>query len=395
MVSCNDSNEEEVYESRELPHDVLTMQILTRLPTKSVLRSKLVSKQWYSTLSSYQFGKAHFKLSSLINVSTPNYYVLVQSCRSFYLFVYNEGSGNGLFRLDHDFGVTKRVLFGARKPWFIVEGDELALVGSINGLVCLGSLYDFILWNPVTGRSKKFDSDPDNLLNSSTDCRVSWGFGYVASVDDYKVVRIIESPITSEIMVHVFTLKSNCWRRIDPKLHQHVLGGNIVPGSHYSVQTNRGVLCDETVHWISANKSCGDRRLIAFDLVKETFERNNDVGNKFICVMRGCLSSFSANMRGDVSTRSCNRRSDEADENRIRISRNVHLGECMDLIDFSRNGKFFVHQRYCGGGIGLVDTSATPITYNRLVSFAETKGYIHFTTYVPTLVAVCSESPSH
>ncbi|KAK9724795.1 hypothetical protein RND81_05G099200 [Saponaria officinalis] len=254
-------------------------------------------------------------------------------------------------------------------------------------------LYYFILWNPVTRQSKKFDLDPNNLLNSSENCRVSWGFGYVSSIDDYKIVRIIDLPRTLEITVHVFSLKSNTWRRIDPKLHQHVLGAKIVPENHYSVQTNRGVLCDEKVHWITANTSCGDRRLIAFDLAREMFERNCDVGNKFICVVQGRLSSFTANMRDDVGIRQCNTRSGEAGGEYVRISRNVHLQDCMDLIDFSRNGKFFVHEAYCAGGIGLVDISATRITYKQLVRFEE-NGYIQFTTYVPTLVAVCSASMS-
>ncbi|KAK9724784.1 hypothetical protein RND81_05G098000 [Saponaria officinalis] len=186
------------------------MQILTRLPTKSVLRFKLVSKQWYSTLSSYHFGNTHFKLSSLINPSTPNHFVFVQSCQNFYLFTYNENEGgeNGLIRLEHDFREDNL--------GFIVKGsdDNVVLIGSSNGLVCWGSLYDFILWNPVTRRSKKFDSDPDNRLNLSTICRVSWGFAYVASIDDYKIVRIVELPRTREIMVHVFSMKSNSWRRI-------------------------------------------------------------------------------------------------------------------------------------------------------------------------------------
>ncbi|KAK9724788.1 hypothetical protein RND81_05G098400 [Saponaria officinalis] len=254
------NNEGDVYEIRELPHDLITMHILTRVPTKSVLRFKLVSKQWYSTLSSYHFCNAHFKLSSLINPSNPNHFVIIQNRRSFYLLTYNEGGENGLVKLEHDFREDNL--------GFIVKGrdDNVVLIGS-------------------------------------------------SSIDDYKIVRIVELPRTREIMVHVFPMKSNSWRRIDPREYEHVLSMRplenrlIIYGYCYLFHTNRGVVCDERVNWIVARLDENGKCVISFDLVNETFEIYDNLEppspemywNKFVCVVRGCLSICGVSMRGGVS----------------------------------------------------------------------------------------------
>ncbi|KAK9724793.1 hypothetical protein RND81_05G098900 [Saponaria officinalis] len=331
-------NEEEVYESEKLPHDLITMHILTRLPIKSVLEFKLVSKQWYSTLSSYQFCNAHLKLSSLINPSNHNHFVIVQSWQTFYFLMYNEVSEN------------------------MLGCDKVVLAGSCNGLVCISSLYDFVLWNSVTCRSKKFDSDPDDRLNPSTTCRVSWGFGYVASIDD----------CLQEIMVHVFSIKSKSWRQIDPKEYEHVLSlrsfksAVIVSGQRYMFHTNRGVVCDERVNWIVSEAE-----------VKVYWD-------KFICVMRDCMSIYGANMLGDANVSMYERpRKGYRGKERIRLLRNLGLELCIDLIDLLKDGKFLVLKD--NAEIEVVDSSLEPMTYNELMTL-EDWGNICFTRHVPSLV---------
>ncbi|KAK9724796.1 hypothetical protein RND81_05G099100 [Saponaria officinalis] len=412
-------------DGQKLPHDLITMHILTRLPIKSVLEFKLVSKQWYSTLSSYHFGNAHFKFSSLTNPFTLEDFVFIQKGSQFYLFTYNEDGENKLFRLKHDFRETAccskgnlgfivelargfgEIEYSAGDIGSIVTGrDKLFVIGSCNGLVCLGSLYDFILWNPVIGRSKKFDSDPDNMLNPSTICRASWGFGYVASIDDYKVVRIIELPLSLEIMVHVFSMKSNSWRRIDPREYDHVLSlrsfksAVIISGQHYIFHTNRGVVCDERVNWIVAKAEVWGIRVVSFDMVNETFETYHNVElstrevywDKFLCVMRGCFSIYGANMRDDayISMYKCPREGYQRKES-IRLFRDLRLDSCTDLIDLSRDGKFLVQKD--DAEIGMVDSSLRPMIYKRLIKFNETGriSSMYLTRHVPSLVTPDAE----
>ncbi|XP_074284081.1 uncharacterized protein LOC141608638 [Silene latifolia] len=76
---------------------------------------------------------------------------------------------------------------------FDVGNEKMALVGTCNGLVCLGSKSGclFIIWNPITREFYKY-KDPEIAKFTREDCRVTWGFGYVSAVDDYKIVRITE-----------------------------------------------------------------------------------------------------------------------------------------------------------------------------------------------------------
>ena len=49
--------------SEFLPHDLL-IQVPLRLPAKSLLRFRCVSKSWFSLISDPQFAKSHFELTA-------------------------------------------------------------------------------------------------------------------------------------------------------------------------------------------------------------------------------------------------------------------------------------------------------------------------------------------
>ena len=55
----------------------------------------------------------------------------------------------------------------------------------------------------------------------------AWGLVYASSVDDYKLVRILELPKTHEIMVHTFSLRTNEWRRIGKEMYTHLFSLSI------------------------------------------------------------------------------------------------------------------------------------------------------------------------
>ncbi|XP_074283747.1 F-box/kelch-repeat protein At3g23880-like [Silene latifolia] len=206
--------------------DLIFQEILTRLPVTSIIRFKSVSKQWYSTLSSSDFAKAHLIKSPYSHPSAPVNTLFIQCCNNRYLFTYNDDdhiSGYieyNLLKLDVDF-------------W--AEKNELELTGCCNGLICLTppTKEYFIIWNPATRKMHKYASD-GYLLNSH---HVACGFGYASSVDDYKYA----SP----------------------------------------------VLINETLYWRAFHSQDG-RVIVSFDLGVEKFDIVK--GLAYLGVMGGCLS---------------------------------------------------------------------------------------------------------
>ncbi|XP_074284048.1 F-box/kelch-repeat protein At2g43270-like [Silene latifolia] len=123
---------------RELPHDLISEMILTRLPIKSILRFRSVSKLWYSTLSSSLFAFAHLKFPNPSLTES----LLIRNGKRFQIMSYKNGEID-LVNVEVDFDV----------------GDEnMDLVGTCNGLVCLGSSSGrlSIIWNPITREFRKY-----------------------------------------------------------------------------------------------------------------------------------------------------------------------------------------------------------------------------------------------
>ncbi|KAL2895994.1 F-box protein CPR1 [Bienertia sinuspersici] len=223
----------------------------------------------------------------------------------------------------------------------------------------------FILWNPITGKFCKY-SDPDNSFDSSSNCRVSWGFGHVSSVvDDYKIVRILELNASMEIRVHVFSLKSNKWKRIELMTKNHPLIAED-PYISLSFYSRQGVLVNKTLYWIVSNTNNWDRKIVAFDLENETFNTvfdmnlvSNDVyRDNFLCVMGGCLSKFGVNIRDDVYI---NMLKGDGKAESIRLSRDLRLRSCRSFVGFTKNGGFFVLME--NSTIGIINPTSQPMNY--------------------------------
>ncbi|XP_074284049.1 F-box/kelch-repeat protein At3g23880-like [Silene latifolia] len=254
MGSHIKDDEEEVVQHRELPFDdLITQNILTRLPIKSVIQFKLVSKLWYSTLSSSKFGNTHFKFHH----PSPTLSLLIRSNDEFY-FLSCEN--------DEQFDV-KLVNFEVD---FDVGNEILVLVGSCNGLVCLGSIssYLFILWNPITRDFRKYlDLEMSNF--STRGWMVTWGFGYVSAVGDYKIVRICKNVKGQSFKVRVFSIKSDKWRRIDDDSSNDFSG--LMTTEHLY---RSGVLVNETLYWMGGVPPIheeSERKIMSFDLALEVF----------------------------------------------------------------------------------------------------------------------------
>ncbi|EEF36616.1 F-box/kelch-repeat protein At3g23880 [Ricinus communis] len=227
----------------------LVVEILAKLPVKSLMRFKSVSKSLHSIITDSEFVKLH---------SGPGRLLLVTSASKFQSItcevLWGNSSGNHIIQnLDH--------------PW---DGDleyyhDFYVHGSCNGLICLDiherlNFYglcnrrDLYLWNPTTNDFKALPTTSDISIMFN-----NVGFGYDNSIDDYKVVVIDRS--TCELKrtryIMIFTLKTNSWRR---KEIQDVKCSRI--------QSGKGILCNGALHWTSHSETHGDI-VLAFNLAME------------------------------------------------------------------------------------------------------------------------------
>ncbi|XP_060178561.1 F-box/kelch-repeat protein At3g23880-like [Lycium barbarum] len=216
------SSQDTVLPMPNLPAEIVT-EILLKLPVKSLLKFRSVSKSWLELISSPHFVKTHLLLSS----SDKDY------THHGLMFKFASTSDQGVkdcslsALLNHPITEAFDLDYPGKNP-----KDYPWLVGSINGLICLSiriddGLYDLFLWNPSIRKYKKLPNYRLNLsrhryflekcLEEPGGCK--FGFAYDEFQDDYKVVGIF--PIHNHryirlcrIEVQIYSLKSNSWRRI-------------------------------------------------------------------------------------------------------------------------------------------------------------------------------------
>ncbi|CAN4090923.1 unnamed protein product [Withania somnifera] len=231
-----------------LPDEII-IEILLRLPVKSLLKLRCVSKSWLSLLSGSHFVKAQIKFSSknvnlmLLVVSSVS--GLVGKICSTYSVVC-ENSCVDFARSDYPLKLPFR---------------SAKFLGSCNGLICLTPVsFGLMLWNPTTGKYKEFQ---DSIVHSSESCYIRYGFGYDATNDDYKVVKIFSFPRGEgryENVVEIFSLRGDSWK----------MGEGFDSGY---VNAKSGVFLNGALHWelsdCRGSGSCSE--IMTLDLATETY----------------------------------------------------------------------------------------------------------------------------
>ncbi|KAJ4714708.1 putative F-box family protein [Melia azedarach] len=254
-----------------LPLDVI-IDILSRLPVKSLLRCKCLSKFFRSLIDGQDFINLHLKQS----LETSSNFSLILSGFTepdSKIFCGSLDSLDNCVEVDHPFRNCK----------YIRSYDTL-VIGSCNGLVALHNRREgIVLFNPSTKEHRILP----NFYSGLDNCYVYFdGFGYDASTDNFKLVRIIvfNNPLYTEVTV--YRLKTNTWKRIENFPF------------YFFTNAGNGALASGALHWV-ANLNLNadeDDLIIAFDLKKEEFYQvpipPAGEGGFFISteVLGGCLS---------------------------------------------------------------------------------------------------------
>ncbi|MFQ6632338.1 hypothetical protein Gotur_008664 [Gossypium turneri] len=231
------------------PQEII-FEILSNLPVKSLLRFRCVSKSWKSLIADNFFIKKHLKRTQndpefskkrvFINIEdiAPGIQPgsTIKSCSLTLKSIFEDPNVN-----------TTEIEYPSKN-----ESHSDWIVGSCNGLVCITIRENTVLLlNPTLRVSKRL---PDIGFKKRRGYTV-YGFGFDASVDDYKVVGVF----SYRSIVKVYSLRTNCWRRIQD-----------FPFEVFSNEAGKHV--DGTLNWAVFSGQDGDFSIVSLDLAQETYK---------------------------------------------------------------------------------------------------------------------------
>ncbi|XP_024984658.1 F-box/kelch-repeat protein At3g23880-like isoform X2 [Cynara cardunculus var. scolymus] len=239
--------------------DELIVEILSRLPSKSLLRFRSVCKSWLSLISSTEFRLMHFH-----NFNKPNPRHLLRR------FELRENKEVYTVHLD-DQHFTVDAEAPIKFPFKIVGPDIYCykIIGCCNGVVCLCNANttdeEVILWNPSVRRNITL-VPPIFPNNYWYELILVLGFGYDTTSDDYKVVRVANDGLFFFARPHVeiYTVKTAVWRAVT--FPDDLRCFSILPNQSQ-------VFFNGSLHWIACDPmlEVSDYSIMTFDMSTELF----------------------------------------------------------------------------------------------------------------------------
>ncbi|OIT06060.1 PREDICTED: putative F-box protein At1g32420 [Nicotiana attenuata] len=197
----------------------IIIDILSRLPVKTLLQFRCVCKPWRKLISKPNFIDTHFLHSSSLQPSTGSLPVLLHnrhlesSDHRLSLINLSPESSSVVEELDNPF------------PFFL---QYMVVVGSCNGIVCLcqAPLGDsIILWNPAMRQSRDVPLSKSKPIIGTHPC-VSIGLAYDSQKNDFLVLSLKsfgpQTMIADE--VEMFSTKSFSWERVPNEMGFRVVG---------------------------------------------------------------------------------------------------------------------------------------------------------------------------
>jgi F-box interacting protein len=265
-----------------LPDEVV-VDILQRLPVKSLLRFRLICRSWNSLITTPAFIDSHLNRSIENNDSNnlPHPLLIVRYCPE------NPNAEHyKLFRDDEAFEECTELEFPIKSRRI----NHFLLIGSENGLICFLEQERYILWNPSI---RKVVTLPKPCITRKThgSCWLRQAFGFDPRTNDYKVVRIAYSAFADKVMVEVYSFSTGSWR----------ITSNSVPSLDYVHDTYWLVpkaCLKGSVHFAGSTR--GNKAVFSFDLRDEVFremilpdkigDRRLETDTCVFCVFRDSLA---------------------------------------------------------------------------------------------------------
>ncbi|OVA09218.1 F-box domain [Macleaya cordata] len=259
---------------RLLPVDII-FNIFYRLPAESVLLCSQVCKTWRNLIRLPYFADTHLRFRrkllqleddhSHFNLDASNFNGAANKVGGlgilFAIQFSDKDKGNvGLYYGEYDENnidkkFSYRTLTKINIPPINEQKTPHSMVGSCNGLICFSMPYmyhthehGFYICNPITREYKR--------LYEISKCEpMVYGFGYIPSCNEYKIVRICDCG-----RIQVYTIGSgNGWRNKEKITCK--LGSPSYPPPP-------GILANGALHWLD---HMAPMKILAFDLADEKF----------------------------------------------------------------------------------------------------------------------------
>ncbi|KAL7160955.1 hypothetical protein ACSBR2_041579 [Camellia fascicularis] len=244
--------------------DEIMVEILQRLPAKSLIKFRSVSKSWCSLITNPNFINTHLTHSLTSNTYKNSYdnlpLMIVRQCVStthtrtehYKLFIDSEDSFDECKELE--FPIKSR-----RLHFFFA-------IGSVKGLFCLHEQDRYFLWNPSIRKSMAM---PKPTVKTSMH---SHGFGFDPRTNDYKLVRIADfyptklpnqEPTTH---IEVYSLNAGSWKMSSTGRNSYPDGITIGYSGRFAAYL------EGAVHFAAKMKKSNDPLILSFDLCDEVFQ---------------------------------------------------------------------------------------------------------------------------
>jgi F-box interacting protein len=242
-----------------LPHELI-IQILLRLPVKSLIRFKCISKSWFSLISDTHFANSHFQNAfaththRVVFISTP----ALETRSIDFEASLGDDSASALLNLN----------FMHPQSYFNHE-----IRGSCRGFIFMHRSSDIYLWNPSTGSHKQIPLSPMDSDLGYEDLRFLYGFGYDKSTDDYLVVSLGYDISTTYLNIvpyfEFFSLRANTLDEIECiELVKYTLFRYSYTNDHDTDDPQVGTLFNGAIHWFAFHDNLSTDVIIAFDLME-------------------------------------------------------------------------------------------------------------------------------
>ncbi|KAJ9551767.1 hypothetical protein OSB04_015812 [Centaurea solstitialis] len=277
----------------DLPEE-LTIDILSRLPVKTIIHCKLVCNKWRNLILESSFVNLHHSRS-------PTGLIVHDRCRiskvtgNLNLFTYP-----GILKwveiedkIDHHHLHHDPLMSLDLSSAPIFQNTRMRQVGSVNGLICLWQCSlehdNTYICNPVTREYMILPKQPYDRDRNATKV---YGFGVSSVTGEYKVVRVFQDILPNVLESEVYTLGTCQWRRV--KGVPYWVHGSKMFNSPYPFF---GPYLNGHCHWLVSDQHAPEK-LCSFDLDKETFQlfpsppeaiQGIEYHDRSLGVLKGCL----------------------------------------------------------------------------------------------------------
>ncbi|KAI7736913.1 hypothetical protein M8C21_032344 [Ambrosia artemisiifolia] len=264
-------------EDEVLPENLI-LDVLSRLPVKTITQCKCVCKKWRDLVSDPYFVDLHLSRSAKNGLMFHQYICHTPILE---LVEVEHKADDDRVTLNHVKSLNLHLSA-------LGSHHQIIEVGSVNGLICLYLVADATyVFNPVL---EEYIILPKLLPHVKT---LGYGFG-VSMAGDYKVLRICcPAPVSEEVtlQIEVYTLGTDRWRSSGPTPY------NI----RYPGFLDSGLFANGHLYWVILGQ------IYHFDLDSETFELfpsplgepgDDQESKRMVGVLKGRLSLFSGSSVG-------------------------------------------------------------------------------------------------